>query len=307
MTDKFMYWMAVEESKPIQFSDLACLMAKAIYPFDDFAFAAAVLNFEEELPGVVHRGELVVRNPLNMGPHTYPHGHALKKAVMLPHDLRPFLETRSIELRLLPHGSGPMYWTLGNAAADLAQQENWHDEARGTLLDQMVEAANNRELTVRDPHTALPKTGGRVREFYELVTPLDLNQWLEKQVASYRWSPPPALQDEEDVHANASEKAQDASASAAVAGVKKHAIKTRSDPLAAVLEMAKNAAVDRHDYMSVWAALVNLAKSSARPAPILGYADLEGIKYEVAERDEPRFFTKDALRKRMNAKARGAA
>ena len=303
MTDKFMYWMAVEESKPIQFSDLACLMAKAIYPFDDFAFAAAVLNFEEELPGVVHRGELVVRNPLNMGPHTYPHGHALKKAVMLPHDLRPFLETRSIELRLLPHGSGPMYWTLGNAAADLAQQENWHDEARGTLLDQMVDAADKRELIVRDPHTALPKTSGRVHEYYELVTPSDVNLWLTKQGASYRWTP--SVEEEKTVEGRAAETERKVSVGPAVVGVKKHAIKNRSDPLAAVLEMAKNEAVDRSDYHSVWAALVSLAKSPGRPAPLVGYVEQEGVKYEVTERDDPKFFTKNALRKRMNPTARG--
>lgn len=303
MTDKFMYWLAVEESKPIQFSDLACLMAKAIHPFDDFAFAGAVLNFEEELPRAVRSGELLVRNALNMGPHTFPVGNALEKAVMLPHDLRPFLEARSIELRLLPHGSGPTYWTLGNAAAELAEQENWHGNARGTLLDQMVEAANKRELTVRDPHTALPKTGGQVREYYELVTPGDLNKWLEKQEAAFRWTP--HTPDEEAKGPPESIPEHGGSVGSDAVVVRKHAIKTRSDSLAAVLEMAKDAAVDRHDYMSVWAALVNLAKTPARPAPILGYAEQEGIKYEVAEREEPKFFTKNALRKRMNPKARG--
>jgi hypothetical protein len=83
-----------------------------------------------------------------------------------------------------------------------------------------------------------------------------------------------------------------------------HKVKNRSDPLNAVIEKAKSAAADREDFLSVWAALVNLAKSASRPAPLLGYEDLEGIKYEVLEQEGPAYFTKDALRKRMNRKAR---
>jgi len=84
-----------------------------------------------------------------------------------------------------------------------------------------------------------------------------------------------------------------------------HRIKSRSDQLAAVLERAKEAALDRDDYLSVWAALVSMAQSSSRPAPLLGYVEDEGVKYQVAEGLGTKFLTKNALRKRLNPASRG--
>ena len=184
------YWLAVEESKTVRFSELAHLMAKAMHPGDDelMSYAAARINLETELKQAVKDGALTVRNASGLGPHTFAHGDALQRAVMLPQDLRPFLAERGIELRLTPHGNGPDLWTLENAAAAIAEQEQWHDGARGSLENALLEAASSRALVVRHPHTDLPKTDGDVRAFYELVTPSDVNAWLEKQGAPYRWS-----------------------------------------------------------------------------------------------------------------------
>lgn len=52
----------------------------------------------------------------------------------------------------------------------------------------MMEAAIKRELIVRDPHTNLPKATGEIREYYELVTPADVNVWLESNSTPYRWN-----------------------------------------------------------------------------------------------------------------------
>ena len=184
------YWLAVEESKTVRFSELAHLMAKAMHPGDDelMSYAAARINLETELKQAVKDGALTVRNAAGLGRHTFAHGDALQRAVMLPQDLRPFLAERGIELRLTPHGNGPDLWTLENAAAAIAEQEQWHDGARGSLESALLEAASSRALVVRNPHTDLPKTDGDVRAFYELVTPSDVNAWLEKQDAPYRWS-----------------------------------------------------------------------------------------------------------------------
>lgn len=185
------YWLAVEESKTVRFSELAHLMAKAMHPGDDelTSYAAARINLEIELKQAVKDGALTVRNASGLGPHTFAHGDALQRAVLIPSlDLGPFLNARGIELRLTPHGSGPDYWTLENAAAAIAEQEQWHDGARGSLENALLEAASSRALVVRHPHTDLPKTDGDVRAFYELVTPSDVNAWLEKQGAPYRWS-----------------------------------------------------------------------------------------------------------------------
>ena len=184
------YWLVVEESKTVRFSELAHLMAKAMHPggHELMSYAAARINLDKELPRAVHDGQLKVRNHAGLSPHTFPHGASLQSAVMLPQDLRSFLAERSIELRLTPHGNGPDLWTLENAAAAIAEQEQWHDGARGSLESALLEAASSRALVVRNPHTDLPKTDGDVRAFYELVTPSDVNAWLEKQDAPYRWS-----------------------------------------------------------------------------------------------------------------------
>lgn len=174
----FLYWMAIEDCTLLKFSELAHRIARAMHPDDreSHAYGATRVNLDDELPQAVQRGELVVRNPAGLGRHTFPHGDALLRAVMMPQDIRPFLAARGIELRLTPAGSGPIYWTLENAAAAIAEQEGWHNGARGALLDSMMEAAQ-RGLTVREPLTDLPKTSGRVREFWETVARADVNAW----------------------------------------------------------------------------------------------------------------------------------
>lgn len=185
------YWLAVEESKTVRFSELAHMMAKALHPGDHelMSYAAARINLETELKQAVKDGALTVRNAAGLGPHTFPHGDALQRAVLIPSlDLGPFLNARGIELRLTPHGSGPDYWTLENAAAAIAEQEQWHDGTRAEFQDQLKGAAQRGELTVRDPRTCLPVKSPQARTFWELVTPADVNAWLESLAAPYRWN-----------------------------------------------------------------------------------------------------------------------
>ena len=193
MSDKtFPYWLAVEESKTVVFSDLAHMMAKALHPGEHEldSYVAACINLEGELKQAVRDGVLNPRNAAGLGRHTFPHGDALKRAVFIPRqDLEPFLNERGIELRLTPHGSGPDYWTLENAAAALQEQLNWHDGARAEFQDQMEAAAATGALVALDPHTCLPTRSERVRTYYELVTPDIVNAWLKSLGASYRWSP----------------------------------------------------------------------------------------------------------------------
>ena len=191
MTEKkYLYWMAVSESEPVRFSELAHMMAKAMHPSDAELdhYGATRLNLDDDLPRAVRDGELVARNPAGMGKHTFPHGASLQSAVMLPTDLQPFLAERGIELRLTAHGSGPNYWTLENAAIALQSQEGWHGGTRAEFLDQLQEAAQRDELTVRDPRTCLPVKSPQARTFWELVTPADVNAWLDNLVAPYRWN-----------------------------------------------------------------------------------------------------------------------
>ena len=84
-----------------------------------------------------------------------------------------------------------------------------------------------------------------------------------------------------------------------------HKLKTRRNhALTAVIATAKRSALDAADYQSVWAALVELAESSERPAPILGYAEIEGVKYRAEKAENGvAFFKKDSLRKMMERAA----
>lgn len=87
------------------------------------------------------------------------------------------------------------------------------------------------------------------------------------------------------------------------ADIKKHAIVTRSNSLKAVINKAKSLAEDQGDTHSIWAALVGLAMDDSRPAPLIGYADSEGIKWD--DNGEVKFLSKknfaDRLR-RANAR-----
>jgi hypothetical protein len=188
---KYLYWLAVEESKTVRFADLAHMMAIAMHPSEAEEYAAARINLEHELPEAVRNGLLKVRNPAGMGLHTFPHGDALQRAVLIPDtDLKPFLNERGIELCLTPHGSGPVYWTLENAAAALQEQELWHDGTRRKFQDQLKEAAQSKALVVLDPQTCLPTSSKDIRTYWEYVSPANVNAWLKKQGETYHWRCP---------------------------------------------------------------------------------------------------------------------
>lgn len=190
MTDKKKYknWLAVVDGQVVQFSDLAHMMATALHPNGGMDYAAARINLDDELKLAVRDDLLRVRNPAGMGFHTFPHGAALQRAVLIPDtDLEPFLNERGIELRLTPHGNGPDYWTLENAAAAMQEQLSWHDGTRAEFQDQMQEAAAAGALVVLNPRTCLPYRPETVRTFWEYVTPDCVNTWLATLKAPYRW------------------------------------------------------------------------------------------------------------------------
>lgn len=71
--------------------------------------------------------------------------------------------------------------------------------------------------------------------------------------------------------------------------------------------MARQAAVDPEDYISVWDALVELAKSDHPPPPVLGYFKSSGVRWRNSGKngeETVEIFTKDALRKRLVPNAR---
>jgi len=203
-------------------------------------------------------------------------------------------------------------WRLGRydlieAAEVLAQSAALDSRQLAEQMDTAIHAGklayrvNNIKVDVEHiPHEHL---------WHRTVFESDVNKWLASEAAgsdlvlTYPYPDTPSSVEESEPEPD--EPAQKPAVEPVDQPTKQHRIKNRSDPLTAVLEKAKDAALDRDDYLSVWAALVSMAQSRTRPAPLLGYAEEEGVKYQVAEGIGTKFFTKGALRKRMNPKARG--
>ena len=82
-----------------------------------------------------------------------------------------------------------------------------------------------------------------------------------------------------------------------------HKPKRRADCLKAVIQMASERAADPTDWPSAWAALVALALQADRPAPLLGYTEGEGVKYQTDNADAAvAWLSRQAFRKRAGRK-----
>lgn len=79
-----------------------------------------------------------------------------------------------------------------------------------------------------------------------------------------------------------------------------HRLGTRTNILDPIINLAQKAAVDPSNAQSVWVALIELARDKERPAPLLGYADDEGVKYE--SNGDIKFLKLCNLRDRMRRK-----
>lgn len=79
-----------------------------------------------------------------------------------------------------------------------------------------------------------------------------------------------------------------------------HTPKRRTSALDAVIDAAKSRALVLGDWASAWAALVEMAKGNDRPAPLLGYTEGDGVKYQTDSDSNPvAFLSREAFRKRL--------
>jgi hypothetical protein len=76
---------------------------------------------------------------------------------------------------------------IEEVARAVAQQRGLRESEMLKLCDAMVEAAQQGALTVRDPSTWLPVRPGQWISMARIVTPDDVNGWLDAQGAGYRW------------------------------------------------------------------------------------------------------------------------
>lgn len=93
----------------VQFGELAHEIAAALFPLSDgateneeMAYAGARINLDAELLEAVKDGTLPVKDPLTLGPHTFPVGDTLRRSLVMVDDLRAFLAGRPITVGIAP-------------------------------------------------------------------------------------------------------------------------------------------------------------------------------------------------------------
>jgi hypothetical protein len=77
-------------------------------------------------------------------------------------------------------------FTIEKAAALIANKYGWHEGAQNTLQAQLLDAGRDGTLTVRHPHTDLPYRPKQCHEYYERVSPADLNRWFDAAGVPWR-------------------------------------------------------------------------------------------------------------------------
>ncbi|CAN5859095.1 hypothetical protein BH11PSE8_BH11PSE8_27000 [soil metagenome] len=164
--DEFTFWVELPAgAKHVVFEDLPHLIALALWPDEephserrDFSYGGARINLEEELPKAVDAGLLQVRDPLTLGRHTFPIGDALRRSVVLLHDLRKYLAQRGgdIGVRLIaPEGAEQTlikqdsdFVPIGLVAKDAAMREHSPQPGENDLREDIRNAM--RETTEKD-------------------------------------------------------------------------------------------------------------------------------------------------------------
>lgn len=185
------------------------------------------------------------------------------------------------------------FYTLDEAAQALGAQEGWHSGTRQTFVTRMREAVHDGKLTVRDTHTNLPYRPSVVRDWYELVTPADVNAWLASWVG-YRWNTP-AVEPEIPLKGGAGNEDHEPPT------VTTHRLSGRPDFLRPAIQRAIEEAGSREP-AAVFVELREMALN--QEAPFTGKVNEKGLDY-TDRHNKVCTFTLDALRKRLNPAARG--
>jgi hypothetical protein len=203
-------------------------------------------------------------------------------------------------------------------AREIGAAQGWSAAQIETFQMDMLAAIQSESLKVRNRLTGLPN---RVPDdFWHLVHPDDVNEWLKGQGLGYRWVSPniriPAAGVESVVSLGSvtvetsplrlpivAEPAVGASVTQlAIVSVpsQRHSIKPqRRDSINPVIELAQSKCKDPSDTAEVWAQMEYLADNET--LPFLA-ATSEGLKYRKGGSDE--YFTRGALRLRLHPEKR---
>lgn len=159
-----------------------------------FKLAAAGVDWGTRIIELAKKGVLTARNPQSLQSEKWSFLDP-EEAFFSIGDLNTCdrLKDGILEFLVAPVGPRPKepgFYTLEDAAQAIATNLGWHEGARDTLKKQLMDAARTEKLTVRHPHTDAPYRPDTVRDFYELVTPADVNKWADEQDVPWRWDVP---------------------------------------------------------------------------------------------------------------------
>lgn len=205
----------------VLFGDLAHLIADALWPDagandDRMTYACAQIRFDGELARAVKCGALPVKDPLTLGPHTFPIGDALNRAFVSVDDLREFVAGRglsvSFQFSINEDGGSTTFRATQEeydamAAGKQAQRDERHKRghysmyeaaevlaaansiggAEAFIKNRMRPAVESGALVLLDPIDGGPVMGRLCRPYDDWVTPKAINEWLAGAEFDYRW------------------------------------------------------------------------------------------------------------------------
>jgi hypothetical protein len=272
-------------------SDVADIIARRSYPQDITKAREAEHALVERIELAIENGELT-ENERRRDGAILLNEHSIDEWLIreqIPVLLNPTTQTDIEQNAMEAAGRRRIDDVVGVLAKETGTEAaRWESTLVAEIRSGALPLKNPRDLADFLPY-AVPKN---LRTFYDRVDISDVNKLLDSNLdwrVTYRFpvEPPPALPEELGSRFDGT----------VTFNATKHALGTRSNPLKAVIDKAKSLAEDPSDTHSVWAALSKLAQENSRPAPLLGYAEAEGVKWD--DNGTVKFFTKKNLTDRL--------
>jgi len=224
--------------------------------------------------------------------------------------MRFYRALRAAEARAKKERQVRGFFTLREAAEIIVHANPGLNQSESQLYAQFLSAVARGELVVREPATGAPTcapsdlgvgivTGGM--ELSDWITSADVDALLAAWGVSYRF-PASAHSAGPDTKAETNEHlAPAASGNPSIA----HRMDRHRDVLAPVIDSILQGAGDAPDSAAVWNELVRMADATEPHAPLLGFVDGEGVKYQGPSGVQS--LNREALNKRLKRRADKAA
>lgn len=317
-------------TKHVLFGELAHLIADALWPDagpndDHLRYAVAQTKLVAELNHAAQSGVLPVKDPISFGPHSFPMGDALNRALVRVEDLRAYVVDRGLSVLLqfsVDEDGGLTSFLTTQEAFDTytAEKKTQRDErhkqghytmyeaaevlatanaiggAKAFLKNRMCPAFESGALRLTDPKDGGPVVGRACRPYDDWVTPEAIDEWLTGARFLFLW---PVTESEPLAAPLEAARASDGVEPVLDTLVKP--VKTHRDSITPVIELAQSKCREPNDTAEVWAQMGVLAENET--PPFLASTE-RGLKYSM--KNQTKHLTRDALDKRLHPEKRGA-